>query len=67
MQDDAAVDAGLVGDAPLTPQQVQGLKHFKTLLPLFHQLHEVGCARDKAGNRTVRTRIIRSLCVMFGG
>ena len=51
MQDDAAVDAGLVGDAPLTPQQVQGLKHFKTLLPLFHQLHEVGCARDKAGNR----------------
>jgi hypothetical protein len=36
---------------PLTQQQIQGLKHFKTLLPLFHRLHEVGCARDKAGNR----------------
>jgi len=35
----------------LTQQQIQGLKHFKTLLPLFHRLHEVGCARDKAGNR----------------
>lgn len=36
---------------PLTQQQIQGLKHFKTLLPLFHHLHEVGCARDRAGNR----------------
>jgi hypothetical protein len=38
---------------PLTQQQVQGLKHFKTLLPLFHHLHDVGCARDRAGNRTL--------------
>jgi hypothetical protein len=37
--------------AQLTQQQVQGLKHFKTMLPLFERLHEVGCARDKAGNR----------------
>jgi hypothetical protein len=36
---------------PLTQQQVQGLKHFKTLLPLFQHLHDVGCARDRAGNR----------------
>ncbi len=38
-------------ESQLTQQQVQGLKHFKTLLPLFHRLHEVGRARDKAGNR----------------
>ena len=35
-------------ESQLTQQQVQGLKHFKTLLPLFHRLHEVGRARDKA-------------------
>jgi len=31
--------------------QIQGLKHLKLLLPLLRELHEVGCARDKAGNR----------------
>jgi hypothetical protein len=41
------------GESQLTQQQIQGLKHFKTLLPLFHRLHEVGCARDKAGNRAL--------------
>jgi hypothetical protein len=50
MQDPAAAVESF-GEALLTSQQVQGLKHFKTLLPLFHHLHEVGCARDKAGNR----------------
>ena len=49
---DANSAAEPLGDeSPLTQQQVQGLKHFKTLLPLFHRFHEVGCARDKAGNR----------------
>ena len=37
--------------SPLSQQQIQGLKHFKTLLPLFNHLHDVGCERDKAGNR----------------
>jgi hypothetical protein len=49
------MDANSAAEPPvevqLTQQQIQGLKHFKTLLPLFHRLHEVGCARDKAGNR----------------
>jgi hypothetical protein len=31
--------------------QIQGLKHFKRLMPLLHRLDEVGCRRDKAGNR----------------
>lgn len=48
-----AVAVGSPGDAQLTAQQVQGLKHFKTLLPLFQHLHDVGCARDTAGNRTL--------------
>ena len=30
---------------------VQGLKYFKKLRPLFARLHEVGCQRDRAGNR----------------
>lgn len=32
-------------------KDVTGLKYFDKLLPLFEPLHEVGCARDKAGNR----------------
>jgi IS4 transposase len=38
-------------DAAATPEQVVGLKHFKRLMPLLHRLDEVGCQRDKAGNR----------------
>jgi hypothetical protein len=34
--------------------QVQGLKHFKRLMPLLHRLDGVGCERDKAGNRLLR-------------
>jgi len=30
---------------------IGGLKYLKKLLPLLHELHDVGCARDKAGNR----------------
>ena len=30
---------------------VQGLKYFDKLRPLLARLHEVGCQRDKAGNR----------------
>src|SRR6476646_4511790 len=34
-----------------TRDQIHGLKHFKRLAPLFARLHDVGCARDRAGNR----------------
>jgi hypothetical protein len=30
---------------------IQGLKYFDVLLPMLAQLHDVGCQRDKAGNR----------------
>jgi hypothetical protein len=32
-------------------RDITGLKYFEDLLPLFERLHEVGCQRDKAGNR----------------
>jgi Transposase DDE domain len=36
---------------PLKPRDIQGLKYLDRVLPLLDQLHEVGCQRDKAGNR----------------
>jgi hypothetical protein len=32
-------------------QDVTGLKYFNKLVPLLEPLHEVGCQRDRAGNR----------------
>ena len=36
---------------PIREEDVVGLKYFRKLWPLFERLHEVGCQRDKAGNR----------------
>jgi hypothetical protein len=33
--------------------ELQGFKYLKQLLPLFEQLHDVGCQRDRAGNRSL--------------
>lgn len=33
------------------PRDVQGLKYFRNLQPLFKRLHSIGAVRDKAGNR----------------
>src|SRR5437660_7977344 len=30
---------------------VRGIKYFDMLMPLLDRLHDIGCARDKAGNR----------------
>jgi hypothetical protein len=35
----------------LKPRDIQGLKYLERLLPLLDGLHDVGCTRDKAGNR----------------
>jgi hypothetical protein len=40
-------------DDPLKPRGIQGLKYLERLLPLLDELHEVGCQRDKAGNRSL--------------
>jgi hypothetical protein len=36
---------------PLTAADVRGLKYFDKLAPLLQRLHDVGCERDRAGNR----------------
>lgn len=37
--------------SPLAGHDLAGLKYFDRLVPLLSRLHEVGCARDAAGNR----------------
>jgi hypothetical protein len=39
--------------AEVTEQDVSGLKYFDKLAPLLARLHEDGCQRDTAGNRTL--------------
>jgi hypothetical protein len=36
---------------PLKPRDIEGLKYLDRLLPLLDGHHDVGCRRDKAGNR----------------
>ena len=36
---------------PLKSRDIQGVKYLERLLPMLDSLHEVGCRRDKAGNR----------------
>jgi len=35
----------------ITEPDIQGLKYFDRLAPLLERLHDVGCQRDRAGNR----------------
>src|SRR5262245_8900688 len=37
--------------SPIPGRPLQGLKYLDKLLPLFDRLHDVGCRRDRAGNR----------------
>lgn len=36
---------------PYRASDLQGLKYFQKIRPLFEPLHEIGCGRDRAGNR----------------
>jgi len=42
---------GQVEREPIREEDVQGLKYFRKLWPLIERLHDVGCQRDRAGNR----------------
>lgn len=46
-------------------EDITGLKYFNKLLPLFAQLHEVGCQRDKAGNRKLHYDHYVALILLF--
>jgi hypothetical protein len=48
---DAASDTDVSAVPTVGEVEAVGLKHFKRLMPLLHRLHDVGCGRDKAGNR----------------
>ena len=39
--------------ALLSPEVIQGLKHFRKLRPVLKHLHDAGTERDRAGNRTL--------------
>ena len=43
--------------------EVQGLKYFKALSGLLERLHEVGCRRDRAGNR--RLHMDQYVCLLL--
>jgi hypothetical protein len=46
-------------------EDVTGLKYFDKLAPLLTRLHEVGCERDKAGNRTLHFDQYTMLLLLF--
>lgn len=50
---------------PLREEQIQGLKYFHKLWPLLQRLHEVGCQRDKAGNRELFMDQYCALVLLF--
>lgn len=50
---------------PVTERDVTGLKYVRRLLPLFERLHDVGCQRDKAGNRTLHMDQYCALVLLF--
>jgi hypothetical protein len=45
-------------------EDVTGLKYVRRPLPLLERLHEVGCRRDKASNRTLGMDQYRSLVLL---
>jgi hypothetical protein len=50
---------------PIREEDIQGLKYFRKLWPLFERLREVGCGRDKAGNRELFMDQYCSLVLLF--
>ena len=44
---------------------VTGLKYFDKLAPLLTRLHDVGCQRDKAGNRLLHFDLYIMLVLLF--
>lgn len=49
----------------LRDRDIQGLKYVDKLLPLLHRLHDVGCARDRAGNRKLHYDQYCMLVLLF--
>jgi hypothetical protein len=54
-----------VKSEPLREENVQGLKYFNKLGPLLEHLRDVGCQRDKAGNRELFMDQYCALVLLF--
>src|SRR5215469_4712837 len=52
-------------DRPIPGPQLRGLKYLDKLLPLFDRLHEIGCQRDRAGNRQLHFDHDCALILLF--
>ena len=52
-------------DDPIPGPKLQGLKYLDKLLPLFERLHDVGCQRDRAGNRKLHYDQYCALILLF--
>jgi hypothetical protein len=53
------------GRSPIREEDIQGLKYFRKLWPLFDRLRDVGCGRDKAGNRRLFMDQYCALVLLF--
>src|ERR1700687_6512825 len=49
----------------ITDKDLSGFKYFEKLKPLFARLHDVGCVRDKAGNREFHYDEYCTLILLF--
>lgn len=58
---------GMPAETPrkLEEKDVRGLKYFDQLAPLLERLHDVGCKRDRAGNRTLHYDHYGLLILLF--
>jgi len=52
-------------ETKIRERDVRGLKYFRKLRPLFDRLHGDGCARDRAGNRTLHFDQYCCLVMLF--
>src|SRR6185312_13110201 len=52
-------------NSPRSGHKRQGLKYLDRLLPLFDRLHDVGCQRDRAGNRKLHFDHYCALILLF--
>jgi hypothetical protein len=54
-----------VAREPIREEEIEGLKYFRKLWPLLGRLHDVGCERDKAGNRQLFMDQYCALVLLF--
>src|SRR6266446_3635357 len=52
-------------DSKIQEKDVRGLKYFDQLAPLLERLHDIGCQRDAAGNRTLHYDQYCMLILLF--